>query len=96
MSPEMNGQLRQLCTAVAAFMVTAGWLAADKVDAFVGHAVSGIGMVVGAAGVVLPFYLSWRAKQATAAEAKLIAAKVEVAGVSIAPEVKAEKKAKGK
>lgn len=91
MSPEISGQLRQLLGAVAAFMVAAGWLAADKVDAFVGYSVSGVGLVVGGITLVLPFYLSWKAKKPESPEAKVIAAKVIVAKVPIAVEVAQEK-----
>ena len=91
MSPETSGALRHVITAIGAAMAAMGWIAPESVEAFVGNTMGVIVPFVGVAVAAVPFYFSWRAKKATSDEAKKIAAKVEVAGVPITAEVRAEK-----
>lgn len=91
MNPETSGYLRHLLTAVGVTMASLGWIEADKVEALVGNVMAFIVPLVGVVVTVVPFYLSWRAKQVASSEAKQIAAKVAVAGVPIAAEIAVEK-----
>lgn len=82
MNPETSGYLRHLLTGVGVMMVSLGWLEADKVEALVGTVMSIVVPIVGVVVTVVPFYLSYRAKQAASTEAKEIAIKVVETTVS--------------
>lgn len=90
MNPETSGYLRHLLTGLGVMMASLGWLEADRVEALVGNVMSVIVPLVGVVATVVPFYLSYRAKQVESKEAKQIAAKVAVAGVPIAKEIAIE------
>lgn len=91
MNPETSGYLRHLLTGIGVMMASLGWVEADKVEALVGNVMSVLVPLVGVVVTVVPFYLSYRAKQAASKEARQIAAKVIVAEVPIGPEIAVEK-----
>jgi hypothetical protein len=91
MTPETSGAVRHILTAIGVLMVSLGWIEADKVEALVGNVMAIVLPFAGVVVTAVPIWLSIRAKQAASKEAKLIAAKVAVAGVPIAPEIAAEK-----
>ena len=88
MSPETSGAVRHIVTAIGALIASLGWIQADAVEALVGNVMALIVPLVGVVVTVVPIWLSVRAKQASSAEARLIAAKVIVAQVPLAAEIK--------
>jgi hypothetical protein len=76
MSPETAGQLRHLLTMFGTFVASLGWSNAAAIDSAIGAFMAAIVPIAGFIAAMVPFYLSYKAKQPSSTEAVKVAANV--------------------